>query len=57
MCESQPLVSRNTDRVPNIFIGISEEKFEKLFEPQGDTKAERGLRTQRKLAQYFANVH
>jgi hypothetical protein len=57
MCESQPLVSRNTDRVPNIFIDISEEEFEKLFEPQGDTKAERGLRTQRKLAQYVANFH
>lgn len=54
MCESQPLVPQNTDRIPIIFIDILEEEFEKLFEPQGDTKAERGLRTQRKLAQYFA---
>lgn len=50
MCGSQPSVSQNTDRVPNIFIDISEEEVEKLFEPHGDTKAERGLRSQRKLA-------
>jgi len=57
MCESQPLVSQDRDRVPNIFIDISEEEFEKLFEPKGNTKAERHLRTLRKLAQYFANFH
>jgi len=46
MCGSQSSVSQNTDRVPDIFIDISEEKFEKLFEPHGDTKAEHGLCTQ-----------
>jgi hypothetical protein len=45
MCGSEPSVSQNTHKDPNIFIDISEEEFEKLFEPQGETKAERGLRT------------